>query len=811
MLTIALVALQLAVSGQQQSRVVCYDEEDGLPQAHVTQMLQDSLGFMWFATWNGLCRYDGYEFRTFKPVAGDGCNMATDRFRDICLLPDGQILCRVDDDYCLFSLRDCRFHNLSEQERLRAADDIRRYRMVKAVLLDGNKPAFCYTDRQGNSWQVGSGSGVRKEIPLSSNCERLDIQPQAEVKCLFTDSQHRYWVATKQDKAVRVYSGSDDTLLGYLGSDGRLHQQYTRFGAAIYSMYQQADGTLWLGTKPDGLFRLRETSACVFSIDHITQLPNTNVYNILADGHGRLWVATLGGGLCYTDVPQAAEPQFRVPKGYPSDVAQRVRYLHLTAHGDVLLAATTDGLLAARIESKADAMVFRHHHREADRAESLSSSATMDIMENGSGNILVSTESGGVNIVDGSSLLSGGPIFRHITAANHLLPGDVVLSLTAMDSQRLLVVSAPLVSIIDSTGSQRVLDARYWGSDFRFSDAHPQQLSGGRWLFGLQDGACVTSVGQMMQTAWQPRVVLTGISIQGGADTWAAAYTDTLLLQPSERSVTIHFAAIDYEAASRISYAFRISPDDQWNYIGHDRSATLLDLRPGTYVVEIRSTDADGLWLDNARRLTIVVRPTFWESLWGRLLILLLIVGTVSAVIYTILYIRRIKRHQRETLEKYLALIEQPATGTTAEGDDVPSRSESTGAQTATDDSAVGPSDSDQSASGSSTDVLDPMLRRVMQFVEENIGNSDAGIGDMAAAAAVSRSGLQRRLKQTMGITPQELLHRARIKHACQLLRQTDKNIAEVAYACGFSDPKYFSRSFKQSVGKSPTEYKSGQ
>ena len=103
---------------------------------------------------------------------------------------------------------------------------------------------------------------------------------------------------------------------------------------------------------------------------------------------------------------------------------------------------------------------------------------------------------------------------------------------------------------------------------------------------------------------------------------------------------------------------------------------------------------------------------------------------------------------------------------------------------------------------------MDPMLQRVMQFVEENIGNSDAGVGDMAEAAAVSRSGLQRKLKQTMGITPQDLMKEARIKRACQLLRETDKTVSEVAYACGFTDPKYFSRCFRQSVGMSPSEYK---
>ena len=86
--------------------------------------------------------------------------------------------------------------------------------------------------------------------------------------------------------------------------------------------------------------------------------------------------------------------------------------------------------------------------------------------------------------------------------------------------------------------------------------------------------------------------------------------------------------------------------------------------------------------------------------------------------------------------------------------------------------------------------------------------NCDVGVGDMAEAAATSRSGLQRKLKKAMGITPQDLLREARIKHACRLLRETDKTVAEVSYACGFTDPKYFSRCFKQSTGMSPSEYK---
>ena len=77
----------------------------------------------------------------------------------------------------------------------------------------------------------------------------------------------------------------------------------------------------------------------------------------------------------------------------------------------------------------------------------------------------------------------------------------------------------------------------------------------------------------------------------------------------------------------------------------------------------------------------------------------------------------------------------------------------------------------------------------------------------MAAAAATSRSGLQRKLKQAMGITPQDLLREARIKRASQMLITTECTVAEVAYACGFTDPKYFSRCFKHHFGKTPSDY----
>ena len=807
-----------ALWSQPLCHVTMYNEADGVSSSHVTQLLQDEQGFMWFATWNGLCRYDGYEFQTFKPAIGDGCHMTTDRIRNIDLLPDNRILCRVDDDHFMFDLRDYHFRDLTSDEQQKVSEWTKQYRQSQSMLngkcitwtdncqtawtlhsnglltyqqADADIPyplpmslgtlSFAMTDRQGDFWVLDYGN-IYKFSTGIRRTQRLDIEPHEEVKCLFADHQGHCWVSTKNDQVLRVFDSENNRLLGYLGSDGRVHQGYTRFGAAVYCMYQAKDGTLWLGSKPEGIFRLKATSSGAFKIAHFTDLPATDVYHIAEDRYGRLWIATLGGGICYTDHPNAEKPHFSVPRQFPKDVGQRVRYLHFTKK-DIMLAATGNGLCVARLEKNADKMQFQFHQRESERANSLSCSATMDVTEDSQGRLFVSTESGGINQILSPDLLADTLSFRHFNEIIHAQGNDVVQSLTLLNDKRLMAVGSHLVTLIDSNFHGRVLDAHNFQDNYRFSEAKPLALGGNRWLFGLMDGAFVTTMDQLTTSTTTPRLVLTSISVQGGNSNYAIEIADTIVLSPDERSLTVRFAALDYSASGRISYAFRLSKDKSWNYIGHDRSATLLDLKPGTYLLEIRSTNADGEWVDNIRTLTIMVRPTFWEAWYGQLLIILLCVTLLAAVLYTYLYIRRIKRQHQQTLEAYLTLLNKP------EGDVSANKTNPIMVPTIK----------------AEDDVL---LKRIMKFIEENISDANIGVGDLAAAAAVSRSGLQRKLKQTMGITPQELLSEARIKRACQLLQETDKPVAEIAYACGFNDPKYFSRCFKQSTGKTPSEFK---
>ena len=756
-----LLSVHLYCLAQTSYDVTQYNEEDGLPSNHITQVLQDEQGFMWFSTWNGLCRFDGYEFRTFKAVPGDSCHTATDRLRNIWPSDGGDIYCRVEEDDTLrFDLRTYRFCDItSEEERERA----RSAACQTARRGHFNGTFFEFDDRQGLHWELRN-DGVCCMRPIHQPAQPVDMHQPAQIRCLARDRERRIWMTTREDATVRLFDARLQPI-GYLRPDGRIQADRVSFGQPVYCVTQTGDGTIWLGSKPGGLFRYDRHS----SLKHIDNLPHQAIYDIKEDRQGRLWIATLGGGLLCMDGEQ-------VHQFMPT---LKTRYIHLTSD-DILLATTTEGLLVGALRKNTSDITFRLHQREAHRRTSLNCNATMDILQDSEGRLFVSTESGGVSVIASGDLTGDTLSFRPLTMRGGW-PTEVALSMaaTGQNHEMLITSSNQLIVYDPDHGTGTTYDKWFFHHPYRFSEVRPLLLDDGRWLIGSMEGAFTLDTKDMRRESFVPNIALTAVTFEGGATHYNVNHLDTLRLTPSQRSLIVQFAALDFSNAQRIRYEFRFGDETSpWNVIGRNHSVTLPGLKPGTYELWIRSTNADGMSVDNQRRLVIIAQPTFWESVWGQLLILLLTAGVLAVVAYTILYIRRIKRKQHETLEAYLALMEKQ--------------------------------DEAKAAVHASKAIVadDPTMQRVMQFIEQNISNSDATVGDMAAAAATSRSGLQRKLKQAMGITPQDLLREARIKHACQLLRQTDKSIAEVAYACGFADPKYFSRCFKQSAGMSPTEYK---
>lgn len=96
---------------------------------------------------------------------------------------------------------------------------------------------------------------------------------------------------------------------------------------------------------------------------------------------------------------------------------------------------------------------------------------------------------------------------------------------------------------------------------------------------------------------------------------------------------------------------------------------------------------------------------------------------------------------------------------------------------------------------------------KVIKVIRENIENTEFSVEELSHEVGMSRVHLNRKLKETMNISPSNLIKSIRLKQAAYLLINNKVNISEVAYKVGFSTHSYFSNSFHDYFGMTPKEF----
>ncbi len=100
------------------------------------------------------------------------------------------------------------------------------------------------------------------------------------------------------------------------------------------------------------------------------------------------------------------------------------------------------------------------------------------------------------------------------------------------------------------------------------------------------------------------------------------------------------------------------------------------------------------------------------------------------------------------------------------------------------------------------------LLQKVIDVVKNQMSNGSLSIESLANDMCLSRSQLNRRIKAVTGVTSQQYVMRVRLEHAKNLLDDSNLQVSEVAYQCGFDDVASFSRAFKRTFGKSPSQHR---
>ncbi|NQZ08091.1 MAG: response regulator [Algicola sp.] len=258
--------------------------EQGLSQSTIHCVLQDSKGFLWVGTMDGLSRYDGFTFKTYrndpndvKSISGNGISALLEDRQGYLWVATGNGLNRFDPE-------------LEQFERY-GHDDSNRFS------LSHDSVFALAEDRQGFLW-VGTPNGLnrldpqRKHFILYSQDE-ADPHGISLITSLLEDSQGNLWIGTL--KGLHHFNQQQDlfTFYGFNEADPNSLSHNT-----VFSLVEDPQGTIWIGTG-GGLNRFDPRKAQFVRYKHSDTNPyslsHDRVHTLLIDRQGVLWVATSEG------------------------------------------------------------------------------------------------------------------------------------------------------------------------------------------------------------------------------------------------------------------------------------------------------------------------------------------------------------------------------------------------------------------------------------------------------------------------------------------------------------------------------------
>ena len=389
--------------------------EQGLSQSTVYAVAQDSRGFMWFGTQDGLNRFDGYSMKVFKHIPGDRNSVADN---SISCLEGGR-----DDNLWIgtfkggldrYSVTENKFYHYAHSDSTPGS-------------INADRINILFKDTQGETW-IGTNKGLDHFKNQSDNFEHISfitktgIKKTIAVNALSEDDDGNLWIGTNQGlfkldhssslKALQVKIGSDnagtyiistvyaDKGILWIGSEENSLQSYdTKTGKVtgfpespkgIRPLIEESDGILWYGSLySSGLNALNLKTRESFGISSVQ---NDLVIALYKDSNGIIWAGTFFHGVFLFDKQNNRFTNYLNDPQNPNVVMSVIQ----DYRGGFWAGTFGNGLKYINGENNS---VISYVNIPGD-GNSLSSNRILSLAEDPNHNIWVGTVSGGLDCFD---------------------------------------------------------------------------------------------------------------------------------------------------------------------------------------------------------------------------------------------------------------------------------------------------------------------------------------------------------------------------------------------------------------------------
>ena len=525
-----------------------------------------------------------------------------------------------------------------------------------------------YSDREGNLWLCTYSHGIEKAVFSKSPFDFY--KPSSgetnsasnEVRSLFQDNDNWLWVGTKNG-TVHFYDSAKN-LIGELSANGKINNGLP-LKASVYNITSDHTGTIWMASKGDGLFKLIKKGAgknTTFTIinykynpDDIYSISSNNVYSVCEDHLHRIWVATYGGGINLLRT-EKGKVQFissrNKLKNYPIDECMRTRYLTEDSKNRMFI-GTTNGLVVFQNNDKRpeDIIFHQYTHQPLD-TKTISGNDVHYILPAKNGKLYLAIFGGGLDVLSREFDFKKKPEFKSYLVSSGA-PSNVVFTLD--EDQKGNIWFSTQTEIVKFNPVAEQFDSYCPLNDnpYSFIEATVCNTRQGEMVYGTTEGFVVFNPLKAFKSSFIPKIVLTQLQLFNKTMEVGAAgsplksvidETNKLILKHEQNIFSIGFAALDYSDPQSIQYAYKLDGfENDWNYVQNQRIATYTNLPKGEYVFRVKSTNSEGVWVENERSLVIVKLPSFWESNWGILFYFILFVALAGLTTYILYTIFRLK------------------------------------------------------------------------------------------------------------------------------------------------------------------------
>lgn len=402
-LIITIISLLLVFKTEAQSNINFnyLTVENGLSQSAVVCIFQDSKGFMWFGTQDGLNRYDGYKFKIFKNNPSDPQSL-TDNFI-FSIFEDQSNTLYIETQSGNFH----KYNPLTESFTVVPTDSINlvgaRIETIKALLVESN----------GVKWTGGLSAlvGLKREDTKAGQISEFRY-----------DSSNPSSIA--DDKVYSVYRDNNDNLwVGTFSGLSKLDEKTGKFTHFknnpndpnsisdnwVWPILEDSRGNLWIGTVRGGLNKFNPETKTFTSYktdpDNPKSINDNFIFSIYEDRSGIIWVGTNTGGVNYfNSSSNLFEHFFNKPNDKNSLSDNSVRSMFVDKEGNYWIGTEKGGLDKFNYKTKR----FTNFSHNPANSNSLLSNHIIEIYEDKSGIMWLGSFSSGLSSFDPKN-----GIFKH--------------------------------------------------------------------------------------------------------------------------------------------------------------------------------------------------------------------------------------------------------------------------------------------------------------------------------------------------------------------------------------------------------------